>query len=129
MCETCNPLGLAQPASTQVHGTVFVAVLIAVILLAVLGRVALSGVGPFRAEVTGVAPAGDGLAITLAITNAGTKQGATTCRISRAGQGGFSPTALVQSPFVQGGATATFETTTEVFGSASVALTADCDNP
>jgi hypothetical protein len=53
MCERCNPLGLKQPASSQAHGTVFLGIALAVVALAVLGRVALAGVGPFSATVGG----------------------------------------------------------------------------
>jgi ribosomal protein L40E len=31
MCERCNPLGLRAPAASQVHGTVFVGIVAAVL--------------------------------------------------------------------------------------------------
>ncbi|HEX5826618.1 MAG TPA: hypothetical protein VFY23_03800, partial [Candidatus Limnocylindrales bacterium] len=35
MCEHCNPLGLKEPAASQAHGTVFVGIAVAVVLMAV----------------------------------------------------------------------------------------------
>ena len=75
LCEECNPLGLRDASSSQVHGTVFLGVLLAVVVLAVIGRLALSGVGPFTAEIGGVEPAGEGLTVTLEVTNTGTLGG------------------------------------------------------
>jgi hypothetical protein len=126
MCEDCNPLGLSQPAATQVHGTAILAVAVAVIALAVLGRVALSGIGPFRASVAGVTGSGDGLTITLSVSNDGTKTGGTSCRITRAG-GAPGQVVVVQTPAIGAGQTATFDTTTERFGAQPLALTAECD--
>src|SRR6266508_5372188 len=72
-CDECNPLGLSQPATSQVHGTVFVAIVLAVVVLAVAGRVALSGVGPFSGQVTAVEAAPPGLVVTLSVRNENTK--------------------------------------------------------
>src|SRR5256885_16080847 len=69
LCEFCNPLGLSQPATSQAHGTVFVAIVGAVILLAVAGRLALSGVGPFHGSIADVTAAGTGLTVALSIRN------------------------------------------------------------
>ena len=52
---------------------------IAVILMAVAGRLAFVGVGPFKGDLVTVAASGDGLAVTLMVTNQGTSAGATTC--------------------------------------------------
>jgi hypothetical protein len=128
MCEYCNPLGLSEPASTQVHGTAILAVGLAIVVLAVLGRVALSGIGPFRASVDEVVTTGARLTITLSVTNEGSKRGGTTCRISRAG-GAAGAVEIVQTPAIQAGETATFTTTTERFGSDPVSLAVGCDTP
>src|SRR5690242_13721639 len=40
LCERCNPLGLKDSASSQVHGTVFVAVGLAVVVLAIVAHLA-----------------------------------------------------------------------------------------
>ncbi len=81
MCENCNPLGLKQPAPSQAHGTVFLAIIGAVIFLAVLGRVAIAGIGPFKGAIGNVVAAPPGLAVTLTVTNLGTTSGSSTCRV------------------------------------------------
>src|SRR6185436_14184654 len=82
LCERCNPLGLKDSASSQVHGTVFIAVGLAVVGLAVVAMLAVSGIGPFPAEVVAVKPAADGLLVSIKVTNSGRSLGSTTCRIS-----------------------------------------------
>ena len=81
LCERCNPLGLRDSAASQVHGTVFGVVAIAIVLLLVVARLSIAGIGPFPASVVGVTPTADGLAVTITVTNEGTDAGQTTCRI------------------------------------------------
>jgi hypothetical protein len=38
MCDRCNPLGLADPAASQVHGTVFLAIGVGIAALAIAAR-------------------------------------------------------------------------------------------
>ena len=127
MCEYCNPLGLSQPATSQVHGTVIVVVMLGIVGLAVLGRIALSGVGPFRGEVSSVVADPSGLAVTLTIHNDGTKAGATSCRILEAVRAEAGPTAVIQTPRVDAGQSRQFTTTVRQFGGKPVALTIQCD--
>lgn len=129
LCEECNPLGLAQPSASQVHGTAFVGVVIAVIILAIAARIAVSGVGPFDGQVSAVAQAGDGLAVTLLVTNKGTSTGSTTCRLSdpAARYGGAS--GYVQSPRIEPGATTTFTAQVAQLGSTPRLLTVECSAP
>lgn len=129
MCEVCNPLGLEQPATTQVHGTAFVAVVLAVVVLAVLGRAALSGVGPFRAQVVEVLPVASGLAITIDVTNDGTKSGQTTCQLTVAARGGIGASQVVTSPRIAPGESRRFATTTDRFGPDPLALAVLCQDP
>ena len=126
LCEFCNPLGLEQPATTQVHGTVFVAIVVAVLALAVAGRVALSGVGPFQASVVEVLPVPAGLAITLEVTNDGSKTGATTCHLTITEKGGVGPSHLVVTPRIEPGQPRRVATTTDRFGTEPVALSVGC---
>ncbi len=129
LCERCNPLGLKDSASSQVHGTVFIAVLAAVIGLALLGRLTLAGVGPFQGMVVGAVPDGTGLAITLTVTNQGTAVGQTTCRLTdpldRSGGG----SAFMLSPRIDPGAAVTFTKTVSELGSTVRDLTVDCSAP
>jgi hypothetical protein len=126
LCEYCNPLGLSQPATSQAHGTVFLGIAGAVVLLAVAGRVALSGVGPFHGQVAGVTPSGDAIAVALTVRNDGTKEGSATCRITEASRGGTGPAAIVLTPHVAGGQSLTFSTTVEQFGNGALPLAVDC---
>jgi hypothetical protein len=127
MCEFCNPLGLSQPATTQVHGTVVVVVALAIVGLAVLGRLALSGIGPFQAEVTSVTAAPSGLVVTVMIHNQGSKAGATSCRIVDAVRAEAGPTAVIQTPRVDAGQSSQFSTTIRQFGNTPIALAIQCD--
>lgn len=129
LCERCNPLGLKDSAASQVHGTVVIAVIVAIVGLAFLGRFALAGVGPFPATVENVAPDAGGLAVTLTVTNEGSGAGQTTCRLTdpldrNGNQGGF-----VLSPRIEPGATVTFTKVVTVFGSESTALDVACNAP
>lgn len=130
MCDRCNPLGLADPAATQVHGSVFIAVTAAVVALALLARLALSGIGPFQAAVSGVSPTATGVSITLTVTNQGTRAGSTTCRVHNDVALMSDAAAFIQSPRIEPGATVIFTRETSAFGSQSVAaLTVECSTP
>jgi hypothetical protein len=129
MCERCNPLGLEQPATTQVHGTVFVALMLAIVVLAVAGRAVLSGVGPFRGEVRDVVPAAGGLEVTLLVSNDGSKTGATTCQLTRTANRGIGASEVVQTPQVGPGQPVEFTTTTNRFGTAATELSVVCSTP
>lgn len=130
MCERCNPLGLKQPASSQAHGTVFVGIVLAVIALAVLGRVALAGVGPFSGSIGGVVADPPNLVVTLTVTNEGTKAGATTCRIFDPTFTGIGPEAdYVQSPQIGAGATVSFSREVATLGGTVRPLGVECTGP
>ena len=129
LCDNCNPLGLRDVSPTQVHGIAFVGVVIAIALLAVLGRVAVSGIGPFASTLSGVAVDGDALAVTLTVTNQGRSAGQTTCRLvdplDRSGGGaGF-----VLSPRIEPGQTVTFTKRVVGLGSTVRDLSVECSAP
>jgi hypothetical protein len=129
LCEECNPLGLRDASSSQVHGTVFLGVLLAVVVLAVLGRLALSGVGPFSAEIAGVSATADGLTVTLDVTNTGTSAGQTTCRVTDASPRSRGAAAIVQSPRIEPGETRSFTRELTEFGSEARELAVECHAP
>jgi hypothetical protein len=130
MCERCNPLGLRQPAASQAHGTVFVGIAIAVVVLAVLGRLVLAGVGPFEGSVAGVAAAPSGLNVTLTVTNRGTREGSSTCRVYDADDPGIGPgSAFVLSPTVPAGGTISFSKQVTELGTKVKALAVECTGP
>ncbi len=129
LCEDCNPLGLKQPASTQVHAIAAGGILLFVLFLAVVGRAALGGIGPFSGEVRGVAASAGGLAVTLAVTNAGSTASATTCRVVEASRPVGGPGQLLQTPNIQPGQTREFTAQVSVFGGALQDLAVDCQSP
>lgn len=73
----------AAPSTTQIHGTVMLAVLAGFVALAVLLWLSVRGVGPFEARVLETRPAGDKTAVTVEVTNKGSKPGHGKCRIHR----------------------------------------------
>src|SRR3954469_2297264 len=85
LCENCNPLELTQPSATQVHGIAAIGILAFVVVLAVLGRWALAGPGPYVGSIGSVVASGDGLTVSVSVLNQGRTAGATTCRIEEAG--------------------------------------------
>lgn len=130
LCEECNPLGLRQPAATQVHAIAAGGLLLAILILAVLARVSLSGVGPFQGAIGGLEAATTGFQVTLSVTNSGTKAGATTCRVWDASRPAGGASQVVQTPVVPAGETLTFSALLgEGFGRPSVTLAVDCASP
>ncbi|MFL5676391.1 MAG: hypothetical protein ACJ77X_01995 [Chloroflexota bacterium] len=130
LCERCNPLGLRDSASSQVHGTVVVAVGLAIATLAILARLAVNGIGPFIAEVGVTQAAANGTAVTIDIRvrNDGRTTGSATCQVSDPLDPGLVNRLVVYSPRIAGGATASW--TQEVpFGTAGRILTVTCEGP
>ena len=128
LCDQCNPLGLRDAASSQVHGTVFVGIGLAVVGLAVVAMLAVSGIGPFPAEVVSVRPAGDALAVSLRVTNQGSSTGSTTCRITDPATAG-GKAVLVLSPRIAAGATITFDAQVTELGTDVRPLAVECSAP
>lgn len=129
LCERCNPLGLRDVASSQAHGTVFVAVGLAIVILAAVARLAVSGVGPFPATLDAAVPVGDAIALTLTVTNQGTSKGQTTCRVHDPAHQGGGPSAFVLSPRIDPGQTITFDSTVTQFGATVRPFAIECRTP
>src|SRR5882757_6827567 len=81
LCERCNPLGLKDSASSQVHGTVILSVGLAIAGLAIAAHLAVSGIGPFTARLTSMAPgsAAGSVVATIEVRNDGRTTGSATC--------------------------------------------------
>jgi hypothetical protein len=107
---------------------VFVAVLGAVVILALLARLSIAGAGPFPAKVDSVVSAPGGLAVTLTVTNDGSA-GQTTCRVGQAGDQGVGTAAFVTSPRIEAKATRTFTTIVSAFGTEPRDLVVTCRTP
>ncbi len=129
LCDECNPLELAQPSATQVHGIAALGIIVAVIVLAVLARFTLAGTGPFDGYVAGVATATDGLAVTVVVANHGSKAAATTCQVQEASRRAGGPRQVVQTPVIPAGEELRFTTAVTRFGTSPIALVADCQSP
>jgi predicted nucleic acid-binding Zn ribbon protein len=127
MCESCNPLGLKSPSASQAHGTVFLGIGIAVVVMAVVARMIIANMGPCTTSVAGVVTDPGGLKVSVTVTNQGTTAGATTCRIDDPTLRGIGPeAAFVESPVVQGGETVTFDVIVGGFGTKPITLIAVC---
>ncbi|MGZ6339920.1 MAG: hypothetical protein ACXWNG_06100 [Candidatus Limnocylindrales bacterium] len=127
LCERCNPLGLPQPAASQAHGTLFLAIALSVIALAIVGRFAVNGVGPFSGQVMAVAAAPPGLEVTITVRNGGTSAGATTCRVFDPSEPGIGPdSGYLLSPQIRPGGAVTFSGLVTTLGPNFRPLGADC---
>ena len=130
LCERCNPLGLKDSASSQVHGTVFVAVAMAVVVMAILAHLAVAGIGPFSAQVSTVraASAGEGVVATISVRNDGRAAGTASCRVSDPADRGIKTSEIVYSPVVPPGTTIQFDHQVS-FGSVGQPLDVACTGP
>ncbi len=129
LCEQCNPLGLKDSAASQVHATVFIGVIVGFLLLAGIARFALLGGGPYPATVDDVTASGSGLAVTLTVTNEGSAEGQTTCRMQDPAQLAGGQDAFVLSPRIPAGERVTFSATVDAFGSEPRPLSVECRTP
>ena len=127
MCSTCNPAGLEQPAASQAHGTVFLGIGLAVVAMAIALTVLVGGVGPFRATLRGTVPDGDGLLLTVAVENIGSRAGRASCRVWDPTYPGNPPVeTYVRTPEVPAGDGLVFEQRVTGLGAAERSLAVDC---
>jgi hypothetical protein len=129
LCEKCNPLGLRDSSSSQVHAIAIGGIALFVLFLAVAGRVALAGIGPFDATVASATPDGAGLAVTLTVTNRGSSSGQSTCHVSDPADRTSNQGAYVLSPSVPAGQTVTFTKHVTELGSTVRPLAVECPAP
>lgn len=111
ICDVCNQAGMATPSATQYHGTIVVAIIAGVVLLAFLASLALRGVGPYTGSAVNVRPAGQGVVVaTVRVTNEGTKAGRAKCEVTaRDSAGNPIGAATGISPQIPGGGSVTFD--------------------
>jgi hypothetical protein len=126
LCERCNPLGLKDSASSQVHGTVFVSIGIGFVLLALLARWAVAGIGPFSAEVVSVRSDNGTLIVSVRVTNKGSNAGSTTCRVTDPAIQGSGKPVFFLTPRIEPNATIELEQPLQGFGTAVRPLAVDC---
>ncbi len=100
---------------------------LSVAALAVLGRIAVGGVGPFTGSIASVAPQPAGLGVTITVRNDGTAAGATTCRVFDATDTGIGPdSSYLLSPSVPAGGSVTFVGSVTTLGTQVRPLAVDC---
>jgi hypothetical protein len=111
ICEVCNRAGMATPSATQYHGTIVVAIVLGVAIMAIAASLSLRGIGPFRGEVVswGADPP-DGVVVEVRISNEGSRAGRAKCQLTaRDTAGGALRVRSTVSPQVPAGAAITFE--------------------
>jgi hypothetical protein len=129
LCEECNPLGLRDVSSSQVHGIAIGGVILAIILLAVGGKFLLAGVGPFEAVITAAVPDDGALLITLEVSNSGSSSGQTTCRVTDPTDRTGNTGAIVLTPSIDPGETISFSQRVTELGGELRTLQVECSQP
>jgi len=111
ICEICNRAGMATPSATQYHGTIVVAIVLGVALMAFAASLGMRGIGPYQARALSFHTAGQGtLMVSVSVTNQGTKAGRANCQLTARDDAGRSiGVANAISPEVPGGRDTTFE--------------------
>jgi predicted nucleic acid-binding Zn ribbon protein len=127
ICEVCNRAGMTTPSATQYHATMAAAIVAGVILLAVLASVVMTGVGPFHGEAVDVRTADNGVHVTVAVTNDGTKEGRAKCQlVSLDGSGRTLDSHATVSPPVPAGERITYDVALTRLGQAPDHVTVNC---
>ncbi len=129
ICAICNRAGMATPSASQYHGTIVVAIVAGVALLAVAASLAMRGVGPFRADEVRFQLNDQGSVFATArVTNQGSKAGRAKCLLTaRDATGGTlgSSTATV-SREVSAGSSVLVSGEIPSVGSEPAAVTVSC---
>ncbi len=128
ICAVCNRAGMATPSASQYHGTIVVAIIAGVVLLAVFASLATRGIGPYSAQTLSFRAGTQGAAVaTISVTNEGTKAGRAKCRLEARDAGGGELGAVTTvSPQVGGGQTITFEQSIPGVGSQPSSVAVSC---
>jgi hypothetical protein len=125
MCATCLRAGMVAPSASQYHGTVAVAIVLAVAALAIAASISLRGIGPWSAAIHDAEPNGIGaVSVTLMVTNEGSASGRAKCRIvARGDNGQLLRTRNFVTGSIEGGDS--YETTQSVPGLPAVPASLD----
>ena len=126
LCERCNPLGLAQPSASQAHGTVFLGIGLAVLILASLAASSVKGIGPFEVQMSQAASVPGGLSVGISVKNAGSGAGSATCRVTTTKLGSAGIQEIVTTERIQPGATVTVQRELRAFGADPIPLLINC---
>jgi len=126
LCERCNPLGLAQPSASQAHGTVFLGIGVAVLILASLAASSVKGIGPFEVQMSQAASVPGGLSVGISVKNTGSGAGSATCRVTTTKLGSAGIQEIVTTERIQPGATVTVQRELRAFGAEPIPLLINC---
>jgi hypothetical protein len=128
ICEVCNRAGMATPSATQYHGTIVVAIVAGVALMAVAASLSLRGIGPFQERTLGwTSDPPDAVVVELQVTNQGTRPGRAKCQLTvRDASDLVLRIRSSVSPQVQGGATITYSERIPGLAKAPASLTVAC---
>ena len=126
LCERCNPLGLAQPSASQAHGTVFLGIGAAVLLLASLAGSASRGIGPVPVAMSAADSVPGGLAVAITVTNTGATAGSATCQVTTSEIGSAGLSEIISTPRIEPGATTTVDRQLKSLGSDPIPLAISC---
>ncbi|MEP7040711.1 MAG: hypothetical protein ABI864_03960 [Chloroflexota bacterium] len=128
ICEVCNRAGMATPSATQYHGTIVVAIVVGVVIMAVAASLSLRGIGPFRGEaLRWDADPPDAVVVELQVTNEGTRTGRAKCQLTaRDGSNLVLRIRSTVSPPVDAGRTVTFTERIPGLPQAPASVGVDC---
>jgi len=83
ICDVCNRAGMATPSATQYHGTIVVAIVAGVVLMAIAASLSLRGIGPFKGTTLGwTDDPPDAVVVEVRVVNEGTRTGRAKCQLS-----------------------------------------------
>ena len=88
ICDVCNRAGMATPSATQYHGTIVVAIVAGIAIMAFAASMAMRGIGPFQGEATGWVLHPPDVAVEVHVVNEGTKAGRAKCELIALDAGG-----------------------------------------
>lgn len=111
ICDMCNKAGMATPSATQYHGTIVVAIVAGIVIMAIAASLAMRGVGPFHGEaLQWTAQPPRGLLVRVQVENEGNTAGRAKCQLTaRDGAERMLGISSTISPQVPGGGAITFE--------------------
>jgi hypothetical protein len=128
ICDVCNRAGMATPSASQYHGTIVVAIIAGVVLLAVFASLATRGIGPYSARAVSFHAGTQGAVVaTVSLSNEGTRTGRAKCRLEARDAGGRELGAVTTvSPPVDGGDSISFDQSIPGVGSTTASVAVRC---
>lgn len=110
ICEVCNRAGMATPSASQYHGTIVVAIVAGVVIMAIAASLSLRGIGPFQGEaLSWSSDPPDAVVVELRVKNEGSRAGRAKCQLTaRDGSNLVLRIRSTVSPPIEPGSTVTY---------------------